>query len=401
MTDQVRALNGVEAVQMVATREIVTRVRTRAFVVANGIILAAIAGGLILTALLQGHFGKPPKVALVGPASVLSAPLMAADKALAYDIEVRQVASEAEARQQVRDGHLRVALIRHGAGYLAITKKRLEPRLQNVLATGIKQQALTASLTSQQVNQLQLAAAVGRATLTVDALKPPKPDADTRTALAYASVSLLYFQLFTICQTVASSVVEEKTSRVVELLLSAIKPVQLLVGKVVGVGIVGMLQVLAYGAVALTVGRLTGLLHVSGAAATAFVATLGWFLLGFAFLGTLYAAAGSMVSRQEEIGSTTAPFSMLVVAMFVVAQAAVQNPDGTMASVMSWIPPFCAILMPLRIAAGVAGPFQVMGTVVLMLVGASGLALLSARIYQRSILRMGTRVSWKQAFGRG
>lgn len=114
----------------------------------------------------------------------------------------------------------------------------------------------------------------------------------------------------------------------------------------------------------------------------------------------LYAAAGAMVSRQEEIGSTTTPLTIVVLAMFFLAQLTVQNPTGSLSAIMSWIPPFSAILMPLRIAAGVAGPVQVVGTVVLMLAVTSALAVGASAIYRRSILRSGTRVSWRQALGR-
>jgi len=401
MSSEVRALTGGRAIAMVATREISTRTRTKAFVIGNGIILAVIAGGLILASVLQGHFGKPPKIGLVGAASTLSAPLKAAGTALDKQVRIKEVKTEAEARQLLDDGDLKLALVRKGPGYVAITEKRVAPDVQAVLTTAVRQQALTAALNRQRVNPQQLAADIGKATLTIDAVKPPKPDADQRTALAFAAVSLLYMQLFGNGIAVASGVVEEKTSRVVELLLSAIKPLHLLVGKIVGIGVVGLLQLAAYAAVGLTVGTLTGLLSVSTSVVAVFASTMCWYVLGFAFLGTLYAAAGSMVSRQEEIGSTTGPLSILVIAMFGVAQASVQNPDGTLANIMSWIPPFSAVLMPLRIAAGVTGLGQILGTVLLMLLTSSALAVLCAKIYQRSILRMGTRVSWKQAFGRG
>ncbi len=396
----VRALPGATAIRMVATREISTRVRTKSFLIGNGIVLAVIAGGLILSAVLQGHFGKPPRVALVGPAAALSAPLQEAGKALDYKVDLQTSTSAARARQQVADGDLKVAVVPSGTGFVAVTDKRLAPGLQNVLTAGIKQYAVGAALAKQHVDPARLAAAAAAVTLTVDAIDPPKQDADERTALAYAAVLLLYMQLLSNGIAVAGSVVEEKTSRVVELLLLTIKPVQLLVGKILGVGAVGLLQLASYAVVGLGVGSATGAVTLSTAAVSTFAGTLGWYVLGFAFLGVLYAAAGSLVSRQEEIGSTTGPLSFLVIAMFAAAQASVQNPDSTFASVMSWIPPFSSILMPLRIAAGVTSIAQVVGTVALMLLTSAGLAVLCGKVYERSILRMGSRVKWKQVFSR-
>lgn len=397
----VHALPPARVVAMVAGREIRTRVSSKAFVISNAVILVAIAGALILTAALQGGAGKPAKVGLVGPARTLASSLTATGKALSTPVAVRDVATEAAAKKLVADGKLKVALIRRATGYAVLTNKTIQPTLNGVLTTAVRQEAVAGALRAHGVNPLDLAVAASRATLTVEAVHPPKKDAVERTALAFAAVGLLYMQLLGNGIAVATGVVEEKTSRVVELLLSTIKPLHLLTGKILGIGVVGLVQLAAYAVVGLAVGSITGLITVSSSALAVFAGTLGWYVLGFAFLGVLYAAAGSLVSRQEEVGSATGPLSILVIAMFGVAQASVNNPDGTLSSVMSWIPPFSAVLMPLRIAAGVTSAAQIVGTVLLMSVTAGGLAYVSAQVYQRSILRTGSRVSWRQAFGRG
>ena len=247
----------------------------------------------------------------------------------------------------------------------------------------------------------RLTAATSGAVVTVVALDPPDPDRDQRLGLAFVSVLLLYFQLLATGLAVATGVVEEKTSRVVEVLLSTVKPLHLLVGKVVGIGVVGLVQLLAYGVVGLGAALLTGTVTITGTAVAVVAATLGWFVLGYAFFAVLYAAAASLVSRQEEVGGVTAPLTVLVIGMFLLAQGTAQDPSGTVSSVASWVPPFSAILMPLRIAAGVAGPAQVVGTVVLMAVVTAGLAVASASVYRRSVLRSGTRVPWREALRRG
>ncbi len=147
-------------------------------------------------------------------------------------------------------------------------------------------------------------------------------------------------------------------------------------------------------------GLATGVLTVTGTALGVLAGTLGWFVLGFAFFAVLYAAAGSMVSRQEDVNATASPLMVLIVIMFFSAFSSVSNPDGTLSNVLSWIPPFSAILMPLRIAAGVASPVQVVVTIALMLAVTAALSVLAAKIYQRSILRIGKVVSWREALGR-
>jgi ABC-2 type transport system permease protein len=208
---------------------------------------------------------------------------------------------------------------------------------------------------------------------------------------------LMFYQILMFGLYVAMGVVEEKSSRVVEVLLATIKPLHLLWGKVLGIGAVGLAQLAAYGLVGLGAGIGTGLLTVTATALGVFASVLGWFILGFAFFAVLYAAAGSMVSRQEDVNSTATPITMLVLTGYVLAQVTLADPHGTVAAVMSWIPPFSSMLMPLRIAAGTTNPVQIVGSAVLMVLATAALALVAARIYEGSVLRTGKRVSWSDA----
>jgi len=389
-------LSATQAITMVAVREIRTRVLTRAFVIGNAVFLLLIVGSLTLAAVLQDDPGKPVKIAVVGEANELNPALQAAGERLKTPVLIRELATPEAARAAVVNGDVKVVLLRERGGYVARADKRLSPTLQALLTSAVQQRAVAEALTARDVDPGVLAEAASGARLDVRFERPPKKDADQRTALAFAVVGLLYLQLLGNGIAVATGVVEEKTSRVVELLLAAIKPLHLLAGKVFGIGVVGLIQLAAYGVVGLTMGAATGLVDLNGAAVGAFVSTLGWYVLGYLFLGMLYAAAGSMVSRQEEVGSATAALSVLVIAMFAVAQASVSDPNGDLSNTMSWIPPFSAILMPLRIAAGVTGPGQILGTAALMLVTTSVLAVGAARIYQASILRTGSGFSWRR-----
>lgn len=395
-----RSLPPARVVALVTGRELSARLRSRTFLLSNALLVVVIVGGIVLTSVLTDS-DDPARVGVVGQAELLAGPLTAAGQALGTPVTAVSVTDEQSARDQISAGDLPVVLVPvSGGGYLALTDRQVPVELRAVLDAAVRQQAVDAALAAEGVDPEELAAATTGAVVTVDALNPPDPDSGQRTALAYVSVLLLYFQLLTTGIAVATGVVEEKTSRVVELLLSTIKPLHLLTGKVLGIGLVGLVQLTAYGLAGLTAALGTGLITVTGTAVGVFAGTLGWYVLGFAFLAVLYAAAGSLVSRQEEVGGATAPLTVLVVGMFLVAQASVQDPGGTLSSVLSWIPPFSAILMPLRMAAGVTGPGQVVGTALLMVLTTSLLAVLAARIYRRSVLRTGTRVGWKQALGR-
>lgn len=394
-------LSPARAVALVARREFLTQVQKKSFLVSNVIVLIAIIGGIVAASIFSGSDDDSrSKVGLVGDQS-LSAALVATGDAAGNPVEVTEIGDEQTARTQVRDGDLDVALVPGADGSAtAITKSEIDTTLRVVLDGAVAAQAQSDALEARGVDAAQLAESTKSAVVTVDAIDPPDPERGQRIALSTAVVVLLYMQILAFGMYVAMGVVEEKSSRVVELLLSTVRPLQLLWGKVIGIGAVGLAQLAVYGVVGVGAGVATGVLTLGGTAWGTLVGTLGWFVLGFAFFAVLYAATGSMVSRQEDVNSTAMPLTILIMAMFFAAFSAVQNPEGTLSNVLSWIPPFSAILMPLRIAAGVASGAQIAGTVVLMLVVTVAMSAIAARIYQRSILRMGKTVSWREALAR-
>jgi ABC-2 type transport system permease protein len=388
----------VRIIALVAKRELVTRARTKSFLISNAIILVLILGGVIAASVFSGGSDSHSKLGLVGGAASLSGPLSATAASAGSPLDTSLVPDRATARAKVTSGDLDAALVPQGiGGYAVIVEAKLPIELRSIIDSVVRQQAVNASLSAQGVDPATLAQAAARAVVTVDAVNPPKPDSDQRTALAFIAMLLMFYQILMFGLYVAMGVVEEKSSRVVEVLLATIKPLHLLWGKVLGIGAVGLAQLAAYGLVGLGAGIATGLLTVTGTALGVFASVLGWFILGFAFFAVLYAAAGSMVSRQEDVNSTATPITMLVLIGYVLAQVTLADPHGTAAAVMSWIPPFSSMLMPLRIAAGTTNPVQIVGSAVLMVLATAALALVAARIYERSVLRTGKRVSWSDA----
>ncbi|MEV8236337.1 ABC transporter permease [Rhodococcus sp. NPDC077669] len=395
-------LNSFSAVSLIAKREFTVQVMKKSFVISNVIILAVIVGGIIAFSIFSGSGDEERDVIGVAGDQSIAAALEATGDAVGSPVEVRDVADAAAARSGVESGDLDVALVPDGTAgaYTAVTESELTGTLRAVVEGSVATQATNAALAQQGVDQNELGAATSAATVTVDAIDPPDPEAGQRTALALSAVFLLYAQIIGFGMYVAMGVVEEKSSRVVELLLSTVRPLQLLWGKILGIGAVGILQLALYGIAGVGAGLGTGVLTVTGAAVSVFAATLAWFILGFAFFAVLYAAGGSMVSRQEDVNSTTMPLLILIMAMFFAAFYSVSDPESTLANTLSWIPPFSAIMMPLRIAAGVTSPVQIVGSAVLMVITTAILAMGAAKIYQRSILRIGKTVSWKEAFAR-
>ncbi|MBY4212721.1 ABC transporter permease [Rhodococcus fascians] len=395
-------LNSFSAVSLIAKREFTVQVMKKSFVISNVIILAVIVGGIIAYSIFSGSGDEERDVVGIAGDQSIAAVVEATGDAVGSPVEVREIPDAAAARSGVESGDLDVALVPDGTAgaYTAVTESDLTGTLRAVVEGSVATQATNAALAQQGVDQNELGAATSAATVTVDAIDPPDPEAGQRTALALSAVFLLYAQIIGFGMYVAMGVVEEKSSRVVELLLSTVRPLQLLWGKILGIGAVGILQLALYGIAGVGAGLGTGVLTVTGAAVSVFAATLAWFILGFAFFAVLYAAGGSMVSRQEDVNSTTMPLLILIMAMFFAAFYSVSDPESTLANTLSWIPPFSAIMMPLRIAAGVTSPVQIVGSAVLMVITTAILAMGAAKIYQRSILRIGKTVSWKEAFAR-
>ncbi|OLT37540.1 ABC transporter permease [Rhodococcus sp. CUA-806] len=388
------------AIGLIARREFTVQVMKKSFVISNIIILTAIIGGIVAYSIFSGGGEDRDAIGVVGDQSIATV-LQANGDAIGYPVEVREIADAAAARADVESGDLAVALVPGGSGaYTAITDSELIGALRAVVEGSVQTQATDGALAAQGVDQAALAAATANATVTVTAIDPPDPEAGQRVALSLAAVFILYAQIIGFGMYVAMGVVEEKSSRVVELLLSTVRPLQLLWGKILGIGAVGILQLALYGVAGVGAGLATGVLTVTGTAISVFVGTLGWFVLGFAFFAVLYAAGGSMVSRQEDVNSTTMPLLVLIMAMFFAAFYSVGDPESTLSNVLSWIPPFSAVMMPLRIAAGVAPLYQIVGTVLIMAATTAALAVVAAKIYQRSILRIGKTVTWKEAFAR-
>ena len=394
-----RAPSSRDSIRLVAQREFTTRVHTKAFLISVAAILALIVGGTIVASIVAND-DDPTTVAVAGESDQLSSALTTSAKTLDEPLELSS-AAETQARADVRDGEVDVAVISEADGtFTVVSEKDLSGDIRAVVETAVQRVGLDRALAAQDVDPEKFADDIAGASIAVDVLDPSDPDKGQRVVLAYIAVFLLFFAVYMYGLYVAMGVVEEKASRVVELLLSTIKPLDLLVGKVLGIGAVGLLQIVLFGATGLVAGIATGLITVAGTAVTLLCFVVIWYILGFTFFAMLYAAFGSLVSRQEDVNSSTMPLSILAFATFFVAQSALSDPDVGWIRTLAWIPPFSSTVMPLRIAAGVTSPLEMIATIVIMLVAIAVAAVFAARIYENSVLNTGGRQTLKSALNR-
>ncbi|WP_040518529.1 ABC transporter permease [Gordonia neofelifaecis] len=380
---------------LVAGREITTRARERSFIVSTGIMLAVIIIGAVVWSSLSGG-ESVEKVAVVGGDVSLSQAIEAGGDAAGQRIDAVTLPDPAAARARVADGDLSAALVVGPDGrYAAISKNGMDPTIEGVLRGVVAQHDLASALSARGVD----AASLPPTRFITERTQEAKPDQAQRITVALVGSILLIMAIMMGGLMVAVGVVEEKSSRIVELLLSSVRPLQLLWGKILGIGAISLGQVVLIGATALIAGKATGLLTLTGTATAVFAAVIVWFLLGFLFFAALYAATGAMVSRQEELNSSSAPLTLLVMAALYSGTFGIQALDSTLIQTLSWIPPFSAVLMPIRIATGDTDAAQVIGTLALMIVACLAAVWIASRIYTLSILRTGSRIKWGEVAG--
>ncbi|QFZ16528.1 ABC transporter permease [Saccharothrix syringae] len=385
------------AVFLVARREFTGRVRTKSFVWGTAAILAVLAGYVLLQVVLFDDAGRD-RVALSGQATVLAEPLERTAASFGREVEAVDVADPAEGERRVRDGEVDALVTGAPDALRVVVRESLDEQLRNSIDLIVKQQVLNAQLAEAGLDPAVVAGNVERAGVDVVVLQPRDDRSGQRLAVGLVIAALLYYSLLVYGTMVAQGVVEEKSSRVVELLLATLRPWQLLLGKVVGLGAVGLLQLVVVGGAGLVLASVTGVVAVTGVAGGALVTGVLWYLIGFFLYATVYAAAASLVSRQEELQAVLAPISAAVVVAFLVGvNLMIVDPTGPTVTVLSLLPPFAPILMPGRMAMGVAPGWQVLLAVVLALAAIAVITWLGGRVYANAVLRTGARVRLRDA----
>ncbi|HET9256802.1 MAG TPA: ABC transporter permease [Pseudonocardiaceae bacterium] len=388
-------LSPVRVVALVIRREFLNRVRTRAFVVGT-LVLVVILGGYLAFITFIGGQGNRGSLGVATEDAALIQPLRAAASALGKDLQIREVGIDA-GRRQVNSGDLDALLVGEPGSYQLIGKSQVDDSIRGLVQGTIAQQAITSALIQAGVDAPALAA---RNQVAATTLNPHNGDYSPRIAIGLISGGLLYFAILIYGSSLAQSVLEEKTSRVIELLLATMRPWQLMTGKIIGVGGAGLLQFTLIAVIGAIGATLTGLLRLPAATAVTALAGLGWFLLGFLLYATIYTASGSLVSRPEDLQAVLAPASVLIVIPFAASFSIITNPTGTIAVALSLVPFFSPILMPVLIALGAASAWQVIASVILTGATTVVLAALGGRVYANSVLRTGNRVRLRDALSR-
>ncbi len=383
------------AAWLVAGREIRERARDRTFQTGTVVSLLVVVGVVALASVLGGGDDRFTLAVVRGDTESAEIAQAARDglRATGTPLEIREVSTLEAARADVREDRVDAALL--GAGAQVAVLDGLDGEVAQALRTAVARSALSAELARAGASEeLRRAAADPPVRL---AVRPLEPDDGGAAGIAFFAALLLYGQLITFGLWVAYGIAEEKGSRVVELLLSATRSLPLLTGKVLGLGVLGLVQLLLVAGVGLAAGAALDVVDVDETLAGALAATLGFFTLGYVLYAALFAVAGALVSRQEDAQSTTSPLIFALVGAFFIALQALQEPASRLAEIAALVPFSAPMVMPARLITGDAGPADALLAIVLLLATAALTLALAARVYDRAILRTGGRVPLREA----
>ena len=347
---------------LVAEREITTRLRTKSFLISTGILLLLVLGGIIVSSINAAN-GADTRVAV-------------ADSALLDGIdgmEVVPVDSIDDAKRLVLDGDVEAAVIADDSAPIGV----------RVIAESSPPLSL--------INRLSV-------TPPVELLDPDAIPGELAYIVAFGFGIVFFTAAMTFGPTIAQSVVEEKQTRVVEILLAAVPTRVLFTGKMLGTSVLAFGQIALIAAMAIIGLTVTGqdtLLLGLGVAVMWFVV---YFIVGFVMLAAMFAATGAMVSRLEDMGATTTPVTMLVMLPYFLV--IFFNDNSLVVSIMSYVPFSAPVAMPLRLFLGTAEWWEPLLSLGILAVSTVALIAIGVRIYENSLLRLGARVSWKEALAR-
>jgi ABC-2 type transport system permease protein len=381
---------------LVATREIRERIRGRVFRVGTALILLAVAAAIVIPA-VRSKSTSSQSVCVVGELPAQSRQLIvAAAGRVGSTVEFVAEPSVAAAQAAVQAGHVDFCVIDGGQ---LLVKEAIGPTdtsttasLVRVVSVALGAQAAyrEAGLSPAQAEQLAQAKP-----LPVESLHPGAQTSGRTTSVI--GVILIFIMLTQYNTWILMGVMQEKSSRVVEVLLAAIRPIQLLSGKVLGIGLVAMGQAALIVVFALVLAKAVGSDLLNGTAPLELASALLWLVLGYAFYCWVYAAAGSTAERQDQVQTLAFPLSLPILFGYIMALTVAGSGNVSLLfRVLAYLPPTAPFAMPVLVGLGKVTWWQFLASVVISVIGTVLVARFAAGVYRRAILRTGRKVRLRE-----
>jgi ABC-2 type transport system permease protein len=370
--------------------------RDKGFVISTAITLAVLTVFILLSAFSDDDDPPVYRLGLVGAeATSLEQPLEQTAANRGAELEITAFDDGFEARSALTREDVE-AVLESDLTIAGLTG--VPDPLRQIVQEAVARERIRAGMEAAGASPAEIEALLNQPAIEVRTVEPRDPNRDENAGIAFIAVLLAYGQLFGYGVWVATGVIEEKASRVVEILLSAIRPHQLLAGKIAGIGLLGIVQLAFIATFAIVLSLVTGTLQLPGTAIGVALVVLAWFVMGFGFYAGLFAVSGSLVSRTEELQNAMVPINLIIFVSFFISIGALENPDSALSVAASILPFSSALAMPVRIAMGSATAPQIVASIVLLLAGTVALVPLSARLYAGAVLKTGGRVKLRDAW---
>jgi ABC-2 type transport system permease protein len=349
-----------QSASLVAQREIITKLRSKAFLFSALSLLVMIIGAIVIGNLVAENEGDPKVATVSGTTSLLSS---------IDGLDVTEAGSAEDVEALVRDGEVEAGILPSDAllGYRVIALDSVPDTVVGLLSA------------SPEVELLD-----------------PADQSEMLVSFVALAFGLVFFSsALTFGMTISQSVVEEKQTRVVEILMSAIPARALLAGKVIGNSVLALGQIVLTAIAATLALALTGQQNLVGSLGPSVLWFIGFFAVGFLLLAALFAATSALVSRQEDIGSVTTPVTMLVMIPYFLV--IFFNDNDLVLTIMSYVPFSAPVGMPMRIFLGTAQWWEPILSLGIIVATTAAVVAAGARIYENSLLRTGPRVKLSEA----
>lgn len=391
-------MTSLQIVRLIIAREATDRLRSKVYVYGTLAVTVAIVAAI----LFAGRGEDEPARFQLGVVGEVPAPfadvLVAGAAAQDRDVELVELPDRVAAAAAVADGDVDAALL---DGSQLMAEGFPDAQLRPLVESALHQATVAVALEDAGLSGEQLAAA----------LTPPQPlalvdpegaredgDVFATSMIAFASTLLLFIALSVNTTSLLTGAVEEKSSRVIEVLLGSVRPWQLLAGKITAMSGLALGQVGLILAAALGANAVAGAFELPPATTATVVSALVMLVLGFVFYAALYTVAGSLAATTEDAQGASAPLNFVLIGTyFLVAFIVLPDPAGAWAAVLTYLPMTAPFTVPVRVAFDVIPLWQVVLSCAVTLAGMVAAVALAGRLYAASLLA-GGKLTWRQAW---
>ena len=388
------------SVWLVARREIIERGRSRGFVLSVLFTTLIVIGSILLPSILFQDDGVT-SIGVVEPApAALSASLEATGEQFRVEVEVvpypDAAAAAAGLEAEEVEAVVEVPPDLSSSGTITFAEEA-DDGLAGLIAQAVIALRTQAFLQGAGVDTTELASV--QVPPTVESIDPPAEGDDARFLLANIGAVLILVGVFSFGFTVLTGVVEEKQSRVVEVVLSTVRARDLLMGKVLGIGVLGLVQLLVFVLAALGAASFSDGVELPQTTVGPIALLAIWFVLGYALYSTALGFLGALASRMEEASNASTPVTTIaMVSYFVAVFSVINDPAGPVATIATFIPPAAPFVVPLRAAFDAISPIELVLSIVVTVIAIWALFVVGARVYAGAVLQTGGRMKIRDAW---